>query len=74
MAAATLRLDRWEAGARLMQTADPASWNELAAALRLERDNRAKLEDCKKAVLKTGRPQNCSVILDEGAAVSEATQ
>jgi hypothetical protein len=32
MAAATLRLDRWEAGARLMQNANPQAWARLVAA------------------------------------------
>jgi hypothetical protein len=64
MAAATLRMDRWGAGAQLMRTADPALWGDLAAASRLEHDNHAKLEVCRKAVLRTSRPQPCSIILD----------
>jgi hypothetical protein len=41
MAAATLRLDRREAGMQILRTADPALWNELAAGSRFERDNAA---------------------------------
>jgi hypothetical protein len=63
MAAATLNLDHWDAGARLMRMADPASWNDLVAGSRLERVNHDKLEACRKAWMRTGRPQTCSIIL-----------
>jgi hypothetical protein len=63
MAAATLRLDRWEAGQRLMRTADPVAWNDLAAASQLERANWEKLEACRRAVLKAGRSQACLITL-----------
>jgi hypothetical protein len=63
MAAATLRLDRWEAGARLMRSADPASWDGLIAASGLERENHVQLEACRKAALKTGKPQTCPLVL-----------
>ena len=39
MAAATLRLDRWEAGARLMQNANPQGWAQLIEASRSEDRN-----------------------------------
>jgi len=40
MAAATLRLDRWEAGARLMQSANPQGWAQLIEASRaLDRES-----------------------------------
>ena len=61
MAAATLRLDRWAAGAQLMRTVDPASWNELAAGAGLERANRAKLVACRAAFARFGRPQTCPI-------------
>jgi hypothetical protein len=63
MAAATLRLDRWEAGMRLMRTSDPASWNDLAEGSRLERDNAATLEECRKVAARTGKAQRCTVVL-----------
>ena len=66
MAAATLHLDPWPAGAQIMRAADPALWNDLEAASRLEGENRAKLEACRKAVLKTGRPQTCPITLGVG--------
>ena len=71
MAAATLRLDRWEAGARLMRTADPASWDILAAALGLWRENVAVLEECKKVAAKSGKSQRCAVAVGRSEATLE---
>lgn len=61
MAAATLRLDRWEAGGRLMQSANPQGWARLVQGSEIEQANRAVLEDCRKAAVRTGRPQRCSI-------------
>ena len=66
MAAATLHLDTWTAGEQLMRTADPSSWSDLVVGSKLERANHDKLEACRKAGLKTGRPQTCSIILETG--------
>ena len=63
MAAATLRLDRWEAGARLMQTANPLGWARLVQASEIEQANRTALEECRTAAARTGRPQRCSISL-----------
>lgn len=46
MAAATLRLDRWEAGGRLMETANPQGWAQLVEGAKLERDNLTALKGC----------------------------
>ena len=61
MAAATLRLDRWGAGARLMASASQQGWARLAAASDLERENRTALDDCRKTAERTGKAQRCSV-------------
>ena len=66
MAAATLRLDRWEAGARLMARASPQDWARLAAASDLERANRAKLTACRAASARSGRPQTCPITVAAG--------
>lgn len=63
MAAATLRLDRWEAGARLMQSASPSGWARLAQASEIEQANRTALEGCRAAAVRTGKPQRCSISL-----------
>jgi hypothetical protein len=67
MAAATLRLDRWKAGARLMQNANPQGWAQVAEGAKLERENRPALEDCGRAATRTGKAQRCMVILNQGA-------
>jgi hypothetical protein len=67
MAAATLRLDRWEAGARLMQSDNPQGWAQVAAGAKLERENRPALEACWRAATRTGKAQRCIVILNQGA-------
>jgi hypothetical protein len=64
MAAATLRLDRWEAGARLMRSADPISWNGVAAASQLSQENTDRLGDCRRVADKTGKAQRCIVTLE----------
>ena len=66
MAAATLRLDRWEAGGWLMQSASPLGWARLAAASDLERANRAKLAACRAAFARSGRPQTCPITVGGG--------
>jgi hypothetical protein len=66
MAAATLRLDRWGAGARLMRSVDPTSWNELAAGAVFERANGARLAACRAAFARSGRPQACPITVDAG--------
>jgi hypothetical protein len=66
MAAATLHLDTWAAGEQLMRTADPALWSDLVVGSKLERANHDKLEACRRAGSKTGRPQTCSIILETG--------
>jgi hypothetical protein len=64
MAAATLRLDRWDAGVQILRTANARAWDGLVATSRLEQTNRDRLEICRKAVLKTGKSQSCQITLD----------
>jgi len=70
MAAATLRLDRWEAGVRILQTTDPVLWNEMEAGLRLEQANAAALGVCRAAALKVGKPQRCIVTTGPAASTT----
>jgi hypothetical protein len=67
MAAATLRLDRWEAGARLMQNAKPQGWARLVDASELARENGEILEQCRDAASKSGRAQRCVLTLKPSA-------
>lgn len=66
MAAATLRLDRWEARARLMQSASPQAWARLATAWDLDRQNHDKRAICRRVALRTGRAQSCAILLNVG--------
>ena len=66
MAAATLRLDRWEAGGQIMRSVDPASWNELVAGAALERSNRAKLAVCRETAARIEKPQTCLITISVG--------
>lgn len=63
MAAATLRLDRWAAGARVMQSASPSGWGRLVEGAQIEQANRLALEDCRKAAPRERRSQRCSIVL-----------
>jgi hypothetical protein len=63
MAAATLRLDRWEAGARLMQDANPQAWTGILHATRVLSENQRAIDACGTTFRKTGRPQRCSITI-----------
>jgi hypothetical protein len=63
MAAATLRLGRWDAGARLMQNANSQSWARLVDASELAHENGDVLEKCGEAASKSGRAQHCVITL-----------
>ncbi|WP_068877447.1 MULTISPECIES: DUF6118 family protein [unclassified Phenylobacterium] len=68
MAAATLHLDRWEAGARLMETANPGAWGALVAASRLWRGNHDALDACARSAARAGRTQPCRVVVEANPA------
>jgi hypothetical protein len=61
MAAATLRLDRWEAGGRLMQSIHPQDWRFFTEATDVARDNQRALQDCRDAAEKNRKTQRCSI-------------
>jgi hypothetical protein len=67
MAAATLNLDRWDAGARLMQSDNPQSWVRIVEGEKLERENRAALENCWGAAKRMGKAQRCNVMVETGS-------
>ena len=68
MAAATLNVDRWDAGERLMQSDSPQGWAQVTEGAKLERENRPALEDCWRAATRTGKAQRCNVIVALGPA------
>lgn len=61
MAAATLRMDRWNAGSRLMETANPTAWDSLVAAERVWDDNYVALSACIRDAEKLQKPVACKV-------------
>ncbi|MGA0608557.1 DUF6118 family protein [Phenylobacterium sp. VNQ135] len=63
MAAATLHLDRWAAGSRIMRSADPGSWKTVTAGAQLWRDNQSALDACMRAADRVKKPQTCRVIV-----------
>ena len=71
MAAATLGLDRWEAGGRLMESASPQGWVALADASDFAAANRKALEKCREAVRKTNQPQRCAFVVQPAPPAGE---
>jgi len=51
---------RWNAGSRMMQSADPLAWHVLVAAADMQRDNRDKIEDCRKRANSSGTNVSCT--------------
>ena len=52
---------RWNAGSRMMQSADPLAWHVLVAAADMQRDNRDKIEDCRKRANSIGKNVSCTL-------------
>lgn len=50
-----------DAGARLLQSADPARWDEVIEAARLSADNREAINRCKGLAKKERRAVNCQL-------------
>ncbi len=69
MAAATLGLDRWDAGAKLMEVGNPQAWarvvngSQFLEDVQLEPVNRKTLDGCRAAASRTGKEQRCTVTL-----------
>lgn len=69
MAGATLDLPRWQAGARLLASADPTAWSALTEAGELVRPNAEPIRSCRTKASRSGRPVSCQI---EVAPPSEA--
>ncbi|WP_228242031.1 DUF6118 family protein [Porphyrobacter sp. GA68] len=52
---------QWNAGSRMMQSADPLAWHVLVAAADMQRDNRDKIEDCRKRANSSGKNVSCTL-------------
>ena len=69
MAARTLDLPRWEAGQRMMQSADPAAFRAVVAADRIVTANRETIEGCSKAAVRARETVRCTIKV--GASLEE---
>jgi len=61
MAAATLHLDRWEAGEQMMASQDPAQWQANVDAIALVKVNLEPLAACRRQAVRVGKAQRCLV-------------
>ena len=61
MAAATLQESRWDAGAQMMESADPQTWAKVVAAFKLERAYGAVLDACLADVARSRRSKRCGL-------------
>jgi hypothetical protein len=61
MAARTLDLPRWDAGQRMMQSAEPAAFRAIVAADRIVTANREAIEGCSKAAARKRETVRCTI-------------
>lgn len=66
LAARVLRLDPWNAGERLLATADPEHWRDVVFANSLLRDNREAISACLGKARKAKKPAPCTVRINAG--------
>lgn len=69
MAARTIGLPMGEAGAHMIQSANPEQWRDIIAAYRLWQDNGQAIAQCRKRADKKGKEASCTIrITDESGA------
>lgn len=56
----------WDAGQRLMQTADPESWGLIVAASPLSDTNRETVQKCREQAVKAAKPVRCTIEVKAG--------
>lgn len=61
MAAQTLDRPMWDAGQRMMQSADPAQFGAIVAGDKILTANRETIDGCQKAATKAKKPVRCTV-------------
>jgi hypothetical protein len=69
MAAATMGLDRWHAGQRLLQTVNPDRWRAAVDADTLVGANAEAIAACRQQAARTGKPQRCVLKVAPAAAI-----
>lgn len=65
IAAEALDMPRWDAGARLMETANPESWRQIVQAARLADANRQPLDACYKRAADQKDSVECNILVKE---------
>lgn len=63
VAALIMKTDRWRAGEALMAADSPEAWADLTAAAALLRPNKAALDVCREAAVKTKKEQRCPIVV-----------
>ena len=63
MAARTLVMPMWEGGQRMMRTAAPEAFANVAAADRIVTANREALETCRKTATRTKKEVRCTIVV-----------
>jgi Family of unknown function (DUF6118) len=61
IAAVVLHADRWNAGMRLMASANPEAWHDLRASIDLFRVNQGALDQCREAAATAKKAQRCTL-------------
>lgn len=61
MAARTIGLPMGEAGARILESANPEQWQDIIAAYRLWQDNEQAIAQCRKRADKKGKEASCTI-------------
>ena len=64
MAAATLNLDRWRSGARMMASENREGWDEMVSGANLVRFNETALAHCRAKAPQPGPPVRCVVEIE----------
>ena len=68
MAARTLDMPMWEGGQRMMRTAAPDAFANIAAGDRIITANRTAVERCQRAATKTGKSVQCTIRIESARA------
>ncbi len=69
MAAQTIGLPMGEAGARMLESANPEQWHDIISAYRLWQDNDKTITQCRKRAVRNGKEASCTIrITSESSA------
>ena len=58
----------WDAGIRLMRTADPKIWKAIVRDVDLARANRAAIDDCMQKTVNSKKPTRCIILVQPEAS------